>query len=144
MPVTNPVDDFPFSANQPELFHFEVVYNNGNVITDKYCCNYEPPGGIDEGYFELDLWYVLPDAYQDARMVGAWCEYFDICKGGVLSAACDSPDPVHIRCCGGYLFSKQPSGIYQVLAYEAHELYGPLLDYSYPSFDIFEVVLDFD
>ncbi len=143
MPVTNPVDDFPITANQPEMYRFKLIYNDGEVITHPQCCN-KTGATIYEGRVELDLWYVLPDAYQDARMAGAWGEYFEICKGGVLTAACDSPDPLHIRCCGGYLFSKQPSGIYQFLAYEVHEKSGPLKPLSYPAFDVVEVELDFD
>ncbi|MFH1677039.1 MAG: hypothetical protein ABIC40_08430 [bacterium] len=44
-PVTNPIADFPISANQPEAYHFKFVVNNGDVITDCYtCCGQEADG----------------------------------------------------------------------------------------------------
>ncbi|MCX6647353.1 MAG: hypothetical protein NTY09_13495 [bacterium] len=139
MPVLNPADDFPITANQPELFKFQVIYNDGNPITDWYCCNMVN-GTIHEGRVELDLWYQLPDAW-NVRMVGAWSEYFDYCKGDSLTADCDSPDPEHIRCVCGGLLCGPPNGVYQILAYELHDDYGPLKPLSYPSFDIVEVEL---
>ncbi|MCX6646669.1 MAG: hypothetical protein NTY09_09965 [bacterium] len=139
MPVLNPADDFPITANQPELFRFQVIYNDGNPITDWYCCNMGTPT-VHEGRVELDLWYQLPDA-SNSRQVGAWSEYFDLCKAGVATADCDSPDPEHIRCtCGGILCGP-PNGVYQILACEFHEIFGPLKPASYPSFDVFEVEL---
>jgi hypothetical protein len=38
MPVTDPLTDFPISANQPEPYVFNVVLNEGNVITDCHAC----------------------------------------------------------------------------------------------------------
>jgi hypothetical protein len=143
MPVTNPVDDFPFSANQPELFHFKVVYNNGLVITDPSCCNHygSPPSTIEEGYVELDLWYLLPDAIEK-RMVGFRCEAFY--KTSSLTGDCDSPDPEHVRCAPGFKFSSVPDGIYQVLAHEIHSETHAFQPVPYPSFDVFEVEIDCD
>jgi hypothetical protein len=38
-PVTNPLEDFPLSANQGEAYHFKFVVNNGEVITEcEGCC----------------------------------------------------------------------------------------------------------
>jgi len=38
-PVTNPLEDFPVSANQGEAYHFKFVVNNGEVITEcEDCC----------------------------------------------------------------------------------------------------------
>ena len=49
-PVTDPLTDFPFSANQPEPYLFEVVMNDGIPVTNceeccqgytsEYCCQY--------------------------------------------------------------------------------------------------------
>jgi hypothetical protein len=138
MPVQNPADDFPITANQPELYRFEVIYNDGNPITDWYCCNLGTPT-INEGRVELDLWYQLPDAY-DTRWVSAWSDIF-IAGGEYATGECDSPDPEHIRCAPSRPFCSPPNGIYQVMAYEIHEVCGPLLDASYPSYDVFEVEL---
>ena len=39
MPVTNPLDDFPVTANQTEAYYFKYFVNNGEVITDcDTCC----------------------------------------------------------------------------------------------------------
>lgn len=39
IPVSDPVTDFPISANQPEYYEFEVVVNEGQTITDcTQCC----------------------------------------------------------------------------------------------------------
>jgi hypothetical protein len=57
-PVTDPLTDFPSSANQPEAYHFKFVVNNGEVITD--CEAYDPPGptdyDCDKAYTELEQW----------------------------------------------------------------------------------------
>lgn len=54
-PVTDPLTDFPVTANQPEAYHFKFVVNNGKVITDcEACC-----GGVDfcdNAYIELGKW----------------------------------------------------------------------------------------
>jgi hypothetical protein len=40
-PVTNPLEDFPVSANQQEAYHFSFVMNNGEVITEcEGCCGH--------------------------------------------------------------------------------------------------------
>ena len=39
MPVTDPINDFPSTANQPEAYEFKIVLNSGEVITDPDCCN---------------------------------------------------------------------------------------------------------
>jgi hypothetical protein len=39
MPVTDPMNDFPISANQSEPYEFNVVLNEGKVITDDQCCS---------------------------------------------------------------------------------------------------------
>ena len=41
MPVTNPVDDFPVSANQEEPYYFRYVVNNDEPITHEPCCGFE-------------------------------------------------------------------------------------------------------
>jgi hypothetical protein len=37
-PVTDPANDFPYSANQPEPYYFKTAINNGEVIKS-YCCH---------------------------------------------------------------------------------------------------------
>lgn len=139
MPVLNPAEDFPITANQPELYHFEVVYHNNEIINDE-CCWLD----IDEGYVEFNYWYNLSPQYQDCYSVGSWCETFSIQKGGYCIDECNSPEPDHIRCAPGYWFDLIPDGFYQVLAFEHHEkLYLPN-PFSHPSIDVYEVEIDYD
>jgi hypothetical protein len=55
-PVTNPIEDFPLSANQPEAYYFRYVVNNGEEITD--CDEWQGPPWYDCGrmYVELHEW----------------------------------------------------------------------------------------
>jgi hypothetical protein len=40
MPVTDPANDFPITANQPEAYRFRIVVNSGETITDcEECCD---------------------------------------------------------------------------------------------------------
>jgi len=42
MPVSDPVTDFPITANQPEAYKFDVVINNGEPVTYQGdCCGYD-------------------------------------------------------------------------------------------------------
>jgi hypothetical protein len=48
MPVTNPLEDFPVTANQTEAYRFHTIVNNGEVITDcSQCCGYGDNGCHD-------------------------------------------------------------------------------------------------
>ncbi len=71
-PVTDPINDFPSSANQPEPYYFRFVINNGEVITDcDECC-----GSIcAEQYMEIWEWG------EDDSNKAIW-EYYD-CSGGI-------------------------------------------------------------
>ena len=42
-PVTNPVEDFPLTANQPEAYEFRCVINSGEPVTDPECCGHHDP-----------------------------------------------------------------------------------------------------
>jgi hypothetical protein len=144
MPVLNPADDFPITANQPECYKFEWVLNNGEVITEKDCCNEVLPPTIEEGYVEFYLWYKLPEASPDCIYVGSWCEEFDDECGGFCSYNGNSPDPDHIRCTPGIYLQFFPNGTYQAIAAERHVFtyWGELA--KYPSFDVFEFTIDFN
>ena len=41
IPVTDPLNDFPPEANQPEPYMFDYIVNNNNVITESPCCAME-------------------------------------------------------------------------------------------------------
>jgi len=43
--VTNPFEDFPISANQPEPYHLKMVVNNGDpIVRYSPCCGEDPDG----------------------------------------------------------------------------------------------------
>jgi len=64
-PVTNPAEDFPLTANQPEPYEFYYNLNNGEVIDHPDCCgdSWDP----SEGYMVVREWIEEP-----------WCECFAI------------------------------------------------------------------
>jgi hypothetical protein len=64
MPVTNPLTDFPVTANQTEAYRFHYVVNNGDVVTDcSECCGTTPPPcsdlRVELGYYPA-VWESLP------------------------------------------------------------------------------------
>ncbi len=56
-PVTDPASDFPFSANQPEPYFFEIVVNNNEVIDFEPCCGGDPFGDCTQLWAEARSWY---------------------------------------------------------------------------------------
>jgi hypothetical protein len=144
MPVLDPADDFPITANQPELYKFEWVFNNGNKITFHQCCNVVNYT-INEGYVELYEWYRLPPADSvSCNNVGSWNEYFTDAWGGFCADDCDSPNPKHIRCAPGTWVEEPGNGIYQAIAIENHSVMPFHQLKKNVSFDVyeFEVAID--
>jgi len=72
-PVTDPLTDFPVTANQPEAYLFETVVYNGNPITDcEDCCDdYD----CEKFRFHFEEWY---EPY--GHWWGFYCPYPG-CKG---------------------------------------------------------------
>jgi hypothetical protein len=139
-PVTNPIDDFPITANQPEMFRFEVIYNNGEVITDYYCCNmYDHK--IEEGRVEFDEWYLLDDLLPEPGG-GTMTDSFNMNVAGTGYPACNSPDPEHIRCGNQINLGPVDDGTYQCIGYGSWYDYGPGEKQPHQAFDIFELVID--
>ncbi len=68
-PVTDPLNDFPFSANQPEPYYFRLVLNNDEVIEDLECCGYENEAfqthDCADIWIEWKSWYVPIEALQE-------------------------------------------------------------------------------
>jgi hypothetical protein len=141
MPVVNPVDDFPITANQPEAYLMRSIYSDDNVINNPNCCNMGDYT-VTQGRVEFSYWYLLPDIY-DNPYWGAWTDSFEINKPSGLCPECDSPDPDHIRCISQYSFGGDPPGTYQILAYFGWYKYGPNEKIPHLSFEVFEVILDF-
>jgi hypothetical protein len=139
VPVVSPVDDFPITANQPEAYYFRSLYSEDNVINSYNCCNMGDYT-IAEGKVEFAFWYLLPDIYDDPYW-GGWTDSFKINKNGGSCPPCDSPDPDHIRCISQCSFGF-PNGTYQILGYFGWYKYGEKIPYV--SFDVFDLVLDYD
>lgn len=60
-PVTDPLNDFPISANQPEPYFYRYVVNNDKPIDFKPCCG--APQDCSELRHEIGKWYgVINDA----------------------------------------------------------------------------------
>ncbi|HEX9744081.1 MAG TPA: hypothetical protein VGB30_01530 [bacterium] len=58
-PVTDPLNDFPFSANQPEPYYFRLVLNNDEVIEDLDCCgSCTNQPNCEEVWIEWKSWYI--------------------------------------------------------------------------------------
>ena len=76
-PVTNPLTDFPSSANQPEPYHLKWVINNGDPIKAySGCCH--GSGDCQDGHVEINQW---PGIYFDIRALE--------CPGVGDEPACD-------------------------------------------------------
>jgi hypothetical protein len=63
IPVTDPVNDFPISANQPEPYHFRYVINNNDIITDPICCGAEIDNDCSTLWAEAIYWEQAEDPY---------------------------------------------------------------------------------
>jgi len=55
-PVTDPLNDFPISANQPEAYYFRFVLNNGEPITEK-CCGWDYDYDCSKFRYEYRRWW---------------------------------------------------------------------------------------
>jgi hypothetical protein len=139
-PVTDPVNDFPYSANQPEMYRFKVVLNDGKPF-DKACCT---GGSVYNARAEYGYWYIMPPFKPENIWVGIWDETMSFFKTGYNTEQCNTP-PEHPdwECLANMNFPDYPNGTYQLLAWEGHAFtYQPSYLMLYPTFDVFEVTLD--
>ena len=141
-PVTNPVVDFPLSANQPEAYRFKCVINNGEPITvDDPCCRGDD--GISRARAEIYTWYVPDDGWPTYRWVGIWNEKINYQKVGFCAPSCDGPP--EWRCLGYYPFDVHKDGVYQLVGIEYHASDPPpIYLVYYPAFDVFEIEIDME
>jgi hypothetical protein len=56
-PVIDPAEDFPFSANQEEPYHFRFVLNNDEPITEGECCGLNLDDPCSDLRVETLQWY---------------------------------------------------------------------------------------
>ncbi len=88
-PVTDPLVDFPETANQREPYHFEFVINNNNVITEEPCCGSIDASDCSNLKFEYLQWYGQESTNLTARFWDRELSYGS--GGGFLE--CDPPVP---------------------------------------------------
>ncbi len=156
-PVLNPAEDFPITANQPEAYHFNIVVNDGEPVTDWNCCNVEddwPDWSVHEARIEMDIWHLPlpPDNFIGSYRVTICGDQlsWDGCPTGVPLTGptisyddhCDGPE--NWWCLfGGPFLQYNAAGTYQCLAYErlsTSDIVDP--PYKYTSIDLFEIVIE--
>ncbi len=150
-PVINPAVDFPITANQPEPYYFNVVFNDGEPVTDWDCCNEELPYTVHEARCEMDLWYFPqpPDDYGTAFWVKLhsdqlfWSSEFHSLSGAPRpwDDHCDGLD--NWWCIkGGHLLKYNDNGTYQCIAAVRITNSDVEPAYKYTSIDLFEIVIE--
>jgi len=64
-PVTDPLSDFPLSANQPEPYRCNAIINNGDpIIEGEYCCG-TGDAGCSNLKIEKRRWIEVPFPYME-------------------------------------------------------------------------------
>jgi hypothetical protein len=148
-PVVNPATDFPFSANQPEAYHFKFVVNDGNPVTDPDCCNYEN-WTVHEVRAEIQFWYKNLPGYEWMSPDGAYhimasSSKFSWNPGGWPidpDDHCDGPDTWY--CISGEHFSQWGPAKYKCIGIIHIYKYKISLDepMPFPAIDVFEVIVE--
>ncbi len=143
-PVTNPVDDFPFSANQREPYYFEYVLNNNEVITQDNCCG-TTEYDCEKLWLEYLQWYGEVPNILSAR----YWDYESI-LGGPLIFNCPPVDPPPI----GIRATLPPQVVTYYFGNGSYRGAAALFYYGPPSwepgvaptvaYDIFDFVIDND
>jgi hypothetical protein len=129
MPVTNPANDFPYSANQSEAYHFKFTVNNNGPITATPCCYETEECQGSQIMLEYAVWYG-PQAPRsvdfDPGVKPTTTEYPKSCA--------DNPELSFIW---GYNFSDYPNGDYRgvLVAFNVIGFDQTRLDISYALFD---------
>ena len=141
-PVTNPIEDFPITANQPEAYRFKIVINDGNPVTDPKCCNTIPPSTVHEARAEIYTWYLPPEHIPGNYYIGTWAdEEVQWCHQGCTTGDCE--EPPEWRCFGNWKLSNYPNGVYQLIACEYHvnstKVPWPI---ATTAMDVYEIVID--
>jgi hypothetical protein len=141
-PVTNPAEDFPFSANQPEPYHFNIVLNDNKPITDPSCCNLAA-WTVHEARIEIDFWYYLPEFYEYyTYWYGSWTDDYVNSKQGSpmpCDGNCDGPPDWICFWENAYEFA---DGTYQWIGWESEVWLDPGEKVPFPGFDLYETTID--
>jgi len=138
-PVTNPVEDFPITANQPEAYRFKIVINDGNPVTDPWCCN-TGQSTVHEARAEIYLWY-LPPEHQGGYWIGTWTDEWGWCDTGCTTSDCE--EPPEWRCFGPFPVGQVlPNGVHQLVGIQYHVWTGsPHVKVPYLAMDVYEIVI---
>ncbi len=90
-PVTDPANDFPITANQPEPYHFRQVWNNGDPITTEPCCGTD--WDCSDLRSEFSIWYGENPGHIYNTFLEHPDKYFDS-DTGLQPCDCDCPPDV--------------------------------------------------
>ena len=128
-PVTNPLADFPATANQPEPYYFKFIINNGEVITD--CEAYDPPGPNDydcsKARAEIKQWGGLTSD----RWSISWPDWQGL-AGPFWE--CIPPETGHYYCCD-VPSCRYGNGTFRNVLYSYQFKSAKHFDYAYAVFD---------
>jgi hypothetical protein len=89
-PVTDPASDFPFSANQDEPYHFDLVINNNEPITHHPCCGFDQDDECKDMHVEVLQWGGVSVSILVTQMPPP-----DYGQGHNLQDDCQEDDPPH-------------------------------------------------
>jgi hypothetical protein len=90
-PVTDPANDFPYSANQPDFYYFKFVINDGQPITtEDDCCG----SGAYEARAEFERWWIYPEGSPDNFWVSVWNDELEWNKGGYATTDNEDGCPI--------------------------------------------------
>jgi len=130
-PVTNPLTDFPTSANQPEPYHLKFSVNNGDPITaDSGCClGY---GDCSDSKVEVKQWGGITVAHYSKYSEDPY---------GTLSfiEPCDPPEQNYLSFSDFSGSSAKPPGKYQWLYVAAEQQWPTYVKHAYDLLE-FEVI----
>jgi len=124
MPVTDPLNDFPVSANQEEPYYFRIVVNNGEPVDKWICCGWN--NDCSELYAEVHQWGGVTVNHAVIGMP----EPFLSCTATPLEECSDDPDNPVRRQMTPYGFGfEYPPGVYRGYAI-AMRGYGSLGEFD--------------
>jgi len=137
-PVTDPVNDFPISANQDEPYYFRYIVNNYEPITEGLCCGF----GDDPC---LDLQVALEQWSQPT--VNFICimrpKPVEVPLGGQIMN-CPVSYPESYEMWGGYEFCVWPDGTHRAVAVIYHNSGWPYHIRSKIAYTVFDFTVDME
>jgi len=110
MPVTDPITDFPISANQPEPYLFDVIINDGKPVTqcENCCIGYIPEQcdisrfhfkeWVESEWGEMWLFRIPPEGGSEGNPEQIWVpcsEYEGWYTGGGIAGICVYGNGIH-------------------------------------------------